>query len=113
MITVDTSGLLALLNSEDSGHEAATSALLSDSGPYIVPMGIMAEISYLVERRLGTSVMDEFLGDLETGEFSLEFGEEDIPRIRELAGKYHDLPLGFADACVIACAERNGTEAGC
>lgn len=108
LITLDTSGAIALLNRRDPDHEPVKSALLSDPGPYIVPMGIMAEIAYLVEERLGVSVMDGFLGDLETGEFSLEFGEKDIPRIRELTGKYGDLPLGFADACVVACAERNG-----
>ena len=32
----------------------------------------------------------------------------DFARIRELVGRYADLPLGFADASVIACAERNG-----
>ncbi len=95
LITLDTSGAIALLNRRDPD-------------PYLLSMGIMAEISYLVEERLGMTVMDGFLGDLETGEFSLEFGEGDISRVRELAGKYHDLPLGFADACVIACAERNG-----
>lgn len=107
LITLDTSGALALLNRRDPDHESVKSALRNASGPYIVPMGIMAEIAYLVETRLGASVMDAFLQDLETGEFSLDFGGEDIPRIRELAAKYHDLPLGFADACAVACAERN------
>jgi uncharacterized protein len=28
--------------------------------------------------------------------------------VRRLVQRYADLPLGFADASVIACAERNG-----
>jgi predicted nucleic acid-binding protein len=51
-------------------------------------------------------VLDAFLSDLESGAFSLDCGEDDLPRVRELVGRYADLPLGFADAAVIACAER-------
>jgi hypothetical protein len=40
--------------------------------------------------------------------FALDCGETDLPRIRELVGRYADLPLGTADASVVACAERNG-----
>jgi len=53
-------------------------------------------------------VMDALLADLESGAYSLDCGDEDIPRIRSLATRYEDLPLGFAAASVVACAERNG-----
>lgn len=33
--------------------------------------------------------------------------EADLPRIRALVTRYRDLPLGYADAAVVACAERN------
>jgi hypothetical protein len=107
MITLDTSGLFALLNRKDRDHEPAKSVLAQDPGPYLVPAGILAEITYLIERRLGPTVLDGFLGDLESGGLALECGEDDVPRIRELVGRYGDLPLGFADASVVACAERN------
>ncbi len=42
------------------------------------------------------------------GSYTLDCGEQDIPRIRELVRRHADFPLGFADAAVIACAERNG-----
>jgi predicted nucleic acid-binding protein len=38
----------------------------------------------------------------------LDCGDVDVPRIRELMTRYEDLHLGFADAAVVACAERNG-----
>ena len=108
LITLDTSGLFALINRRDEDHERSRAALLSDRGPYLVPAGILAEIAYLVERRLGTRVLNRFLADLESGGFTLECGEEDLGRVRELVVRYADMPLGFADASVIACAERNG-----
>jgi predicted nucleic acid-binding protein len=83
-------------------------ALESDPGPRIIPAGILAEIAYLVEHRLGSIVLDAFLSDVESGGVSYDCGEEDFPRVRELVVRYADLRLGCADACVIACGERNG-----
>jgi uncharacterized protein len=108
VITLDSSALYALLNRRDQGHAVVLEALDRDRGPYIVPTGILAEVAYLVETGLGTMVMDGFLADLETGAFALDCGERDIGRIRALANRYADLPLGFSDAAVVACAERNG-----
>lgn len=73
-----------------------------------MPAAILAEIAHLVEHRLGAQVLDAFLADLDARAFSLECGEEDLPRVRELVRRYADLPLGFADAAVVACAERSG-----
>ena len=72
-----------------------------------MPCGILAEIGYLVERRLGVAVLEALLLDLEQRAFALVDSEDDLGRIRELVGRYADLPLGFADATVIACAERH------
>ena len=72
-----------------------------------MPSGILAEIGYLVERRLGVAVLEAFLVDLEQRAFALVNSEDDLGRVRELVGRYADLPLGLADATVIACAERH------
>lgn len=108
MITLDTSALLPLINRGDPDHERIRKTVLSEARPYVVPAGILAEVGYLLERRLGPGVLDAFLSDIQSGGFELDCGERDFPRIRELATRYADLPLGFADAAVIACAERRG-----
>ena len=108
LITLDTSALYALLNRSDPDHELVKQAFLDDGGPHLVPAGILAEIGYLVERRLGLEVLDAFLADLEQRALALECGEDDLSRIRELVRRYATLRLGFADAAVIACAERHG-----
>lgn len=108
LITLDTSGLFALLNRGDRDHERVKAALFEDRGPYLVPAGILAEIAYMVEERLDAEALRSLLLDLESGGFTLECGEEDLARIRELVERYADLPLGFADASVVSCAERNG-----
>lgn len=107
MITLDTSALYALINRRDAHHERIRRAFLADGGPYLVPVGILAEVTYLLEQRL-THALDPFLADLEAGAFTLDGGLDDIARVRQLVNRYADLPLGYADAAVIACAERRG-----
>ena len=107
MITLDTSALYALLNQQDPDHAVVLAELRADAGPYLVPAGIMAEVAYLVQSRLGFRAMDALLADLESGAYSLDCGDEDLPRIRALAARYESLQLGYTDCAVIACAERN------
>ena len=52
--------------------------------------------------------MANFLDDCRNGRFQLEWRATDLPRIQELMRQYADLPLGFADASVIALAEHIG-----
>lgn len=108
MLTLDTTAVVALSDPSDRHGRAALAVLAEDGGPFIVPAGILAEAAYMLERRVRHEVVDALLEDLQTGRYSLDGGEEDFARIRELASRYADVPLGFADAAVIACAERNG-----
>ena len=107
-LVLDTSAVLAFLNRADAGHARVRSVLLEEREPLVVPVGIMAEIGYLVETRLGQRVLSLFLQDVAKGNFALDCGLEDISRIRELVERYADMSLGYADAVVIACAERSG-----
>ena len=107
MITLDTSALYALINRRDTNHDRIKRAFLADGGPYLVPVGILAEISYLIERRV-PSALDPFLADLASCALTLDCGLDEIARVRQLVSRYADLPLGYADAAVIACAERHG-----
>jgi predicted nucleic acid-binding protein len=74
----------------------------------IVPVGILAEAGYMIERELGAAVLRQFLAFAVDDSLTLDCGESDMERIIALLERYDDLRLGFADACVIACAERNG-----
>jgi hypothetical protein len=73
-----------------------------------VPAGAVGVLSYLVESRLGHEALDALLADLEDHSLQLDSGAQDIPRVRELIGRYGNLPLGFVVAVIIACAERKG-----
>ena len=108
LITLDSSAVFALLNRRDPDHRRVKTALEQDAGPYLIPAATLGEVAYLVEERLGNKTMDLFIADLAAGAFTLDCGEDELPRARQLARKYADLPLGFTDAAVAACAEANG-----
>jgi predicted nucleic acid-binding protein len=105
-LVLDTSGLVAVANRRDPSHRRAVDALEADPGPYVVPAGIVAEVAYVLEARLGLASLESFLQDLEDGRLLLDRGGRDLARIRALALRYADPPLGLADAAVVACAER-------
>ena len=76
-------------------------------GPFIVPVGIVAEVDRVLTTR-APGATTHLLGSLIDGSLLMDCGDQDPPRILELLGHFGDLHLGFADAAVIACAERNG-----
>jgi predicted nucleic acid-binding protein len=108
VITFDTSVLLSLADQREQNFDIALEVLRSNRPPFIIPMAIMSEICYLIEDRVGQRSLVAFLQDIAAGRFELDFGEIDLPRIVELVLRYQDMPLGYADAAVIACAERHG-----
>ena len=108
MITLDTSGIVALFIRKDQRHREAVRALGAARMPTVVPVGILAEVDQVLGRRLAPAASLTFLEGIQTGETLLDCGDLDLPRITTLMSNYAALPLGFADAAVAACAERNG-----
>lgn len=108
MITLDTSAIFVLLDGKHPLQKNLQRLLVNDPGPLLIPTGILSEITYMVESRLGQRVVETFLTDLSEENFLLDCGANDLLRIRQLMKRYSDLPLGYADAAVIACAERSG-----
>ncbi|HET9659761.1 MAG TPA: PIN domain-containing protein [Thermomicrobiales bacterium] len=108
MVTVDTSALVALINARDQDHLQMLEALEGELDALIVPVAVLSEVSYFIERDLGPMVLDLFVGDIANGAYRLDCGEQDWTRIHQLVQRYDNLPLGIADAAVIACGERNG-----
>ncbi|MFC3994490.1 type II toxin-antitoxin system VapC family toxin [Nocardiopsis sediminis] len=107
-LIVDAGPLYSLMDVADNDHEAATRLLERYKGGLVLPVLAIAEVTYLLAKRLGNRAEAALLGDIEDGLFEVEHvHDQDWPRIRELVEVYADLPLGAADASVIAAAERH------
>jgi len=84
-------------------------ALQAEDGPILIPAALLAEIDYLLRKRIGFAAQRRFLEGIERGAFAVEaFTIEDAAFCRRLLTQYEDLDLGLADASVIATAERFG-----
>jgi predicted nucleic acid-binding protein len=69
---------------------------------------VLAEITYMLETTFQPGALQPFLDDLRASAYTLDWETQDIARIQGLTRRYQDLGLGFADAAVVACAERHG-----
>jgi predicted nucleic acid-binding protein len=81
----------------------------SSAEPLVVPAPVVVELDWLVSSRLGAVALQALLDDIQEGTIRIaELTRADYARIRELYGRYSDLPLGFVDAAVLAVVERLG-----
>ena len=114
MIVVDTGPLVAAALTKDNHHQRCVEffnsvALASQS--FVIPAPIVTEVCYLLEREAGSRVEAAFLRSLSNGDFTLaDLSTSDLDRMAVLVDTYDDLPLGAADASVLAVAERLGTD---
>ncbi|HYT71765.1 MAG TPA: PIN domain-containing protein [Gemmatimonadales bacterium] len=103
----DTGAIYALLDRRDAWHERVRGWWESGTGEVLLPVTILPEITYLVQRRKGIEAETGFVRAVAVGELTVEPLEPgDFDRSAELMQDYRDLPLGFVDATVVAVAER-------
>jgi predicted nucleic acid-binding protein len=110
VIVLDTSGLLAAIDSSQRRHESARQVLESEEGPFLLSPFVLAELDYLLMTRVGTEAELLFLRDVAEGAYRLEgFGPDEVLEAAELIGRYRDLGIGLADASIVVIAARAGT----
>ncbi len=109
MIVLDTSVVLAYMNSADA-HHAEVSAWLEDEQDELVttPL-VIAEADHLVASRGGTSAASAFRADLAAGAYPIEWWPGAITAAVRVAERYADTGLGLTDASLVVLAERAGT----
>jgi uncharacterized protein len=106
---VDSGPLYAVVDADDADHERSLEVLQRSDLQLVIPALVVAEVSYVIGKRLGPQAETAFLRSLE--EFDVEAPSvEDWPRIAALVEEYADFPLGGIDASVVAVGERLGTD---
>jgi uncharacterized protein len=110
MIVLDTGGLYAALDANEPLHERCAVALGASRPPRILSPFVLAELDYLVGRRVGHDAQMALLDEVARGVYRLEpFTTEDVDRARQLMERYADLRIGLADASVVVLAQRHRT----
>jgi predicted nucleic acid-binding protein len=110
VIILDTSGLLAAIDSSQRLHKEAAAALRNAAPPLLLSPFVLAELDYLIATRVSSQAVTALLEQVADGAYRLEpIAAEDIARAVEVMGQYRDLELGLADASIVVLAERYRT----
>lgn len=109
MILLDTSGLLAAIDSSQNQHTAAARALQEAHGPRLLSPFVLAELDYLLATKVGVEAEHALLDEVAREAYRLEpFGAEDVGSAKIIMMRYRDLGIGLADASICVLAARYG-----
>ncbi len=106
-LLVDSSCLLAAIDEGEQDHLQVQAFLKSDRRPLLVTDYIIAEVDYLVLKRLGSKAEQAFIQQIIEGIFMRESVLNiDLERALEIVEKYSDHEIGITDATLMALSER-------
>jgi predicted nucleic acid-binding protein len=103
-ILVDAGPLIALFDRDDRHHRRAVEFVSGCRSHLVTNMPVLTEATFLL--RFSVAAQRDLLL---WAHRSLEIDQatsDDLPRIAALLDKYRDMPADFADASLIALAER-------
>ena len=106
---VDSAALFATVDADDDNHARCLDVLQNGGYDFIIPALVVAEVTYLIGRRLGAETEARFLRSLSRAEVEAP-AADDWPKIANLVEKYSNFPLGGTDASVAVLAERLSTD---
>jgi uncharacterized protein len=105
-VLVDAGPFVALIDRGDDHHARCVAALRELRDPLVTVWPALVEAMYLLDTWTEQAVLWSMI---QAGPISIApLGDDDVPRLRELMGKYRDLPMDLADAALVHVAERDG-----
>jgi len=105
VVLIDAGPLVALIDRSDDWYERCRDAFETLEAPLLTVWPVVAEASHLL--RSSIFAQSSLLKLVETGTVNLApLDRDDVPRIRQLMAKYHDLPMNLSDAAIVRVAER-------
>ncbi len=104
-ILIDSGPLIALFDSSDKYHSKAVGFVKNNQHPIITTIASITETLHLLDFNRNAQI--DFLEWVSRGAVEI-YGIEndDFARLKELTEKYRDLPMDFADSCLVLLAEK-------
>ena len=110
MIVLDTSGLLAAIDSSQRFHDAAREVLNEAVVPLILSPFVLAELDYLLATRVGDAAELALLEEVARNTYRLaQFSGRDVAEAMRVIEQYADLRISLADASNVVLANRHDT----
>jgi uncharacterized protein len=111
LIVLDTSGVLAAIDSSQHHHRAAAEVLRASSEPRLLSPFVLAELDYLISTRVSADAAHALLEQVAGGAYRLEsMSASDVAAALEIMERYRDLDVGLADASLVVLADRYNTQ---
>jgi predicted nucleic acid-binding protein len=105
---LDTSGLLAAIDSSQTHHSEAARSLSSARPPLLLSPFVLAELDYLIASRVGHAARARLLEEVERGAYALEpMTARDVMSAHEVIDRYADLEISLADASIVVLSQRH------
>jgi uncharacterized protein len=110
VIVLDTSGLLAAIDSSQRFHDAAREVLDGTVEPLILSPFVLAELAYLLAKRVGPEAELALLQEVARETYCLApFSIGNVAEARRIMVQYADLRISLADASNVVLANRHDT----
>jgi uncharacterized protein len=104
-VLIDSGPLIALFNRKDSYHAASVEFIKANRSELVTTVASLTETLHLLNFNRNAQI--DFLDWVCAGAVTIEpITASDLQRIRELTIKYSDLPMDFADACLVFLGEK-------
>lgn len=104
-ILMDSGPMIALFDASDRHHQAAVNFIRTNRLPLLTTLASVTETLHMLD--FSRQAQLDFLEWIQRGAVEIQnIGNADFGRIRELTAKYQDLPMDFADSCLVHLAEQ-------
>ncbi len=104
-ILIDSGPLIALFDASDKYHNEAVNFIKTNKYPLVTTLASITEALHLLDFNRNAQI--DFLGWVHRGAVEIHNIENnDFKRLQELTEKYRDLPMDFADSCLVYIAEK-------
>jgi uncharacterized protein len=104
-ILIDSGPLIALFDSSDKYHHEAVDFIKTNKFPLVTTLASITETLHLLDFNRNAQI--DFLEWVHRGAVEIyNIENSDFNRLKELTEKYRDLPMDFADSCLVYLAEK-------
>jgi len=106
-VVVDTGPIVALLDADEAHHEWARRQFDTLAAPLLTCEAVISETSFLLQRVGADPSLPVRL--VERGVLRVDrllSSSDDAAAISRLICRYHDVPMSFADACLVRLVEQ-------
>lgn len=111
-VILDTGPLVAFFNKSDRYHEWALSKFSELYPPFYTCEAVLSEACFLLRNyhNAETGIFELLKRELIIVTFDLQSAYSDV---NDLMKKYRDVPMSFADACIVRMAEQSADSRVC